>query len=366
VKPSIVLSGVNFNEMGPLTVFKEAIASLVEEYGGSYNIIALVHKKSLFDVPGVLYKEYPEIKSSWLKRIRFEYYDCRGISKEVKPHLWFAMHDMTPNVRADVRAVYCHNPAPFHPFRPSEALLDWKFGLFTLLYRFLYRINIKSNDFVVVQQDWLRKEFKSRYKVVNVIVAHPTVNQLVIPEVTRQPDARERYRFFYPAYPRTFKNIEQVLKAAQNLEREGFDKFELWLTMNGTETPYAAKLVREYSNLRTVRWLGLLPRETVMELYAEADCLLFPSKLETWGMPITEFKATGKPILAADLPYAHETIGEYGQVGFFTVGIDTQLSTMMRRACDGKPKFGIATAREIERPFSQNWPELWKILLQNA
>jgi len=32
------------------------------------------------------------------------------------------------------------------------------------------------------------------------------------------------------------------------------------------------------------------------------------------GMPITEFKATGKPILAADLPYAHETIGEYGQV----------------------------------------------------
>jgi glycosyltransferase involved in cell wall biosynthesis len=362
----IVLSGVNLNEMGPLMVFKDAITSLAAEYGDRYDIFALVHKKALFDVSGVTYIEYPEVKSSWLKRLRFEYHVCRGISRELKPYLWFAMHDMTPDVEAEVRAVYCHNPSPFHGFRLAEALLDWKFGLFMLFYRFLYGINIRSNDFVVVQQDWLRTEFRSRYGVHKVVVAHPSVDHLAIPEGANPTDSVAPYRFFYPAYPRTFKNMEQVLNAAQRLEREGFDKFELWLTVNGTETPYAAKLVRDFASLTTVRWLGLLPRAEVVRLYTQADCLLFPSKLETWGMPITEFKATGKPILAADLPYAHETVGTYGQAAFFAIGNDVQLSAMMKQAVAGNALFSPVKGLQVAQPFSQNWQELWRILLRST
>jgi glycosyltransferase involved in cell wall biosynthesis len=365
VKPRIVLSGVNFTEMGPLSVFREALSSLAAAYADRYEIIALVHSKSLFDIPDVTYMEYPEIKSSWLKRLHFEYRACRSLSEKLKPYLWFAMHDMTPNVQANVRAVYCHNPAPFYPFSLSEALFDWKFGLFTLLYRFLYRINIRSNNLVVVQQDWLRTEFKSRYGLLNVVVAHPSVDSLVISKTTRQPDSCAPYRFFYPVYPRTFKNIEQVLRATQRLERHGFNRFELWLTMNGTETPYAAKLAREYSSLTTVRWLGLLPRVEVIRLYTEADCLLFPSKLETWGMPITEFKVTGKPILAADLPYAHETVGNYAQAAFFSIFSDVQLAAMMKQAAEGGVLFGPVSGQQVTQPFSQNWLELWEILLRS-
>jgi len=364
LKPRIVLSGVNFTDMGPLTVFKEAVASLAEEYSDRYEIIALVHRRSLFDIPDVTFMEYPEVKSSWLRRLRFEYFECRTISEELKPYLWFAMHDMTPNVRAEIRAVYCHNPSPFYPFRIREALLDWKFGLFTLLYRFLYGINIRSNDFVVVQQDWMRKQFRSRYGVRTVVVAHPSVDYLQIPLGEHAHTcAHGRYRFFYPAYPRTFKNIEQILQAARKLERDGFDQFEVWLTMNGTETRYADRLAREFSDLTTVRWLGLLPRTEVMRLYGEADCLIFPSKLETWGIPITEFKATGKPILAANLPYAHETVNAYAQVAFFEIGDDSQLAEMMRQAASCGDVFGASEEIVPDDPFSRKWSDLWSILL---
>ena len=364
MKPSIVLSGVNFTGMGPLAVFREALVSLVEGYSVSYEIVALVHKKSLFDIPKITFIEYPEIKSSWFKRLRFEYYDCRRISEQFKPYLWFAMHDMTPNVRAEIRAVYCHNPSPFYRFSIKEALLDWKFGLFTLLYRFLYGINIKSNDFVVVQQDWMRSEFRLRYGVCNIVVAHPSIDHLAMQvgdDAHNRPD--EPYKFFYPAYPRTFKNIEQILSAARRLERDGFNEFEVWLTMDGTETRYAAKLVREFSDLATVKWLGLLPRTEVMRLYGGADCLIFPSRLETWGMPITEFKVTGKPILAAELPYAHETVGEYGQVAFFSTDSDAELAVMMKQAALGAPVFQPVKESHIAPPFSRNWEELWKVLL---
>ena len=367
MKPRIVLSGVNFTDMGPLTVFREAIASLAQTYSTTYEIIALVHNESLFDIPGVTFIEYPEIKASWFKRLRFEYYECRGISQRIKPRLWFAMHDITPNVMAEIRAVYCHNPSAFYSFSLKEARLDWKFGVFTLLYRFLYGVNIKANDFVVVQQEWMRSQFQLRYGVRSVVVAHPSIDQLVVrvaDNTNNRPD--ELYRFFYPAYPRTFKNIEQILSAARILENSGFKQFEVWLTMDGTETRYAAKLVREFSSLITVRWLGLLPRAEVLRLYGEADCLVFPSRLETWGMPITEFKATGKPILAAELPYAHETVGEYGRVAFFSTKSDAELALMMKQAALGAPIFRPAKERHIAPPFSRDWEELWKVLLAPA
>lgn len=366
MKPRIVFSGVNFTELGPLMVFRDALASLTEAYSDQYEIIALVHKKSLFDNPGVTFMEYPKVKSSWFRRLRFEYLDCRRISEELEPHLWFAMHDMTPNVTAKIRAVYCHNPCPFYPFHIQEALLDWKFGLFTLLYRFLYGINIRSNDFVVVQQDWMRAQFRARYGVRKVVVAHPSVEHLDISASRdEQTSGHTSYRFFYPAYPRTFKNMEQILNAARTLERGGFNRFEVWLTMNGSESRYAARIVREYSDLATVKWLGVLPRAEVMRLYGEADCLVFPSKLETWGMPITEFKATGRPILAANLPYAHETVDKYGKAAFFGIGDDAQLAGMMQQAASGEDVFGRTEETVPDEPFSRNWDELWRILLTN-
>src|SRR5665213_3015275 len=108
MKPRIVLSGVNLTAMGLLAVFKEALASLAEAHGDCYEIIALVHRKSLFQTPGITYVEFPKIKASWLRRLRFEYIDCRRLSAELNPELWLSMHDMTPNVKAKRQAVYCH------------------------------------------------------------------------------------------------------------------------------------------------------------------------------------------------------------------------------------------------------------------
>ena len=363
MKRRIVLSGVNITEMGPLMVFRDAIETLCEKYSDIYDIIVLVHKKSLFQVPGATFMEYPKVKSSWFRRLYFEYYECRHISEKIRPHLWFAMDNTSPIVCTELQAVYCHNASPFYSFRIKEALLDWKFGLFTLFFRFLYRINIKANHLVVVQQDWMRSEFRSRYAVPNILVAYPSVNHLTSLELVKSQTSHSIYRFFFPAYPRTFKNVELILDAARKLESSGHTRFEVWLTMNGTETAYASKLRGMYSDVKAVRWLGLLPRADVLQRYADADCLIFPSKLETWGMPITEFKITGKPILVADLPYAHETVGTYDKVAFFDIHNVEILADMMQKAATGMPVFQSAEQVIVAPPFSQNWEELWNILL---
>jgi glycosyltransferase involved in cell wall biosynthesis len=273
------------------------------------------------------------------------------------------MHDMTPNVTADIRAVYCHNPSPFYRLRLSEAVLDPSFALFVAFYRYLYRINLKRNNFVIVQQDWIRKKFERIFELRNVIVAQPSIDDASMMLNSAERTSNSRFSFFYPAFPRTFKNFEVVLEAVRALEETPANNCELWLTLDATVNRYAARLVREYSGLHSVRWLGVLSRQKVFELYEKADCLIFPSKLETWGLPITEFKTTGKPVLAADLPYAHETVGNYDLCAFFDPNDPARLAQMMMRASMRGPVFTPSRSQELAMPYARNWNELWKLLL---
>jgi len=362
VKPRIVLSGVNLVEGGPLSVFQDALRELSVSFSDRYTITALVHRRELFDIPDVEYLEFPAVKNSWLRRLRFEYRHCKKLSERLQPFLWLSMHDITPRVVAARQAVYCHNPAPFYrlPFR--EAMLDKTFAMFHVLYRFLYRVNIGRNDFVVVQQEWLRQEFRRRYKVRNVVVAHPTVRS------TRLPQAKsvDSKILFYPAFPRCFKNLESLLRAVDLLEHENVPAFEVWITISGQENAYAAMLKKEFGHLKTVRWLGLQTRARVEELYAAAGCLVFISKLESWGMPISEWKITGKPMIVADLPYAHETVGDYELVRFVDTSEVTEISQAIREFLQSESFGSPARAATIPAPFAADWNALFRILLNKA
>ena len=318
MKPRLVLSGVNLVEAGPLSIFQDALRELALHFTDRYDIIALVHRTDLYNIPGISFREFPKVKTSWLRRLWFEYVQCRTLSRDLHAHLWLSMHDITPSVTADIRAVYCHNPAPFYPLKLREMNLDRTFALFCLLYRFLYRIGISHNNFVIVQQAWMRQEFRRRYTTREVVVAHPSLPLEAFLQSAPEAKRDKPTVFLYPAFPRSFKNIELVLSAMQTLETYNGTPAELWLTLTGEENRYAVSLRKRFGHLKNVRWMGFQTRQRIHELYAEADCLVFPSRLESWGMPLSEFKATGKPILAADLPYAHETIGDYNRVRFLT------------------------------------------------
>jgi glycosyltransferase involved in cell wall biosynthesis len=154
-----------------------------------------------------------------------------------------------------------------------------------------------------------------------------------------------------------------LLEAARILEQRGREGFDIWLTIDGSENQYAAKLRSEYGALRSVSWLGVMPRERILLLYAKADCLLFPSKLETWGMPISEFQQTGKPMLLIDLPYAHETVGAYSAVSFFPPGNPQALADAMESFVQGRLALSETTAPSIPAPFAADWNELFRMLL---
>lgn len=369
-KKHIVLSAVNLTEGGPLTILRDCLAEAKKSLLPTWKITVLVHNRSLIDCSDVEVIEFPDIKKRWHRRMIFEWISLRKISKVLNADVWFSLQDISPVVTAKRRAVYCHNPGPYYKPKFSDIWYSRPLFLQSCFYSFLYSINIKTNSFVVVQQEWLRNSFKEKYEINNVVVAYPSaetfnpVKAIVAPKNISALDPA-LVRFFYPALPRTFKNIEILLSAAEKLWKTGARNFELVLTFSPNEDPYARKISKNYKDLPYINFIGRLIKEDVQYCYAQSSALLFPSKLETWGLPITEAKAFNLPIICADLPYARETVGAYDKAAFCSPSSADEWAKKMHEIIEGKMPPSQISYSEPSQPFASNWTQLLAILTSN-
>lgn len=106
--------------------------------------------------------------------------------------------------------------------------------------------------------------------------------------------------------------------------------FEVRLTLDGSENRYARWLLRKFGELAQVRFIGRQTKKEMASQYCDASAVVFLSKLETWGLPITEGKAQRRPLLVADLPYARVTVGTYDLVSFFPAESPEALADLMQ------------------------------------
>lgn len=368
VKPlrkTIVVSAVNLRKGGTLTILRDCLlylSSLTKEY----RIVALVHQKRLCDYEGIEYIEMPEIIQGWGKRLWCEYVTMHRISKELSPvYLWLSLHDTSPRVEAERQAVYCQTSFPFYHWSWRDFRFDYKIPLFACFTRFAYRLNVHSNRFLIVQQEWLRKGLSTMLGVNRnkFIVAPP---QRKMTKVTPQHIRKECFTFLYASTPDCHKNFETLCEAAQYLEQEmGQGGFKVVLTVGGDENKYASWLNERWGEVGSIEFAGFMSKNHLFGYYEAADCLVFPSKVETWGLPITEFMETGKPMLLADLPYAHETAAGSKQTAFFPATDAMVLKNEMKRILMGDfSRLKEIPSMQMESPSADSWKALFEILLK--
>jgi glycosyltransferase involved in cell wall biosynthesis len=357
----LVISAVNFTEGGPLTVLREAVDAATTHFP-DWEVIVAVNRVGLIPPSRAREIAFPETKSSWLRRLYLEWFGFRRLSRELKPDVWLSLHDITPRVEASRQYVYCHNPAPFCTATVPLEKLDRSFRLFRRFYGLLYRCFIHRNAAVIVQQQWLRDQFKKRFGVRQVIVAHPTS---AVDHVAQQCLSSLPRTFFYPAFPRVFKNIELLGECAARLETNPAWSGKILITMDGSENAYARTMRERYGHLRSLVFLGLQDRLQMEALYSECDTVIFPSLLETWGLPISEAKARKIPVLAADLSYARESVGNYYAVRFFDPQDAESLAQLLLNLHLGAEIFGAVRSPAPDAPFAKDWKSLLNMILSD-
>jgi glycosyltransferase involved in cell wall biosynthesis len=117
-------------------------------------------------------------------------------------------------------------------------------------------------------------------------------------------------------YYRNFETLIHALPVLLNRLRGRSVKLLLTCKLIDAENPgayhskAAANLVRELGVSDMVCELGAIPYYRLHQLYRRADVYVTPAYTETFAHPLVEAMASGKPVVASDLPVHREICGD--------------------------------------------------------
>lgn len=372
-KKIIVLSGANITSGGPLTIFNDALRQLSQN--DAHEIIAVVGNKTIFyNSDNISFIELPNYKKFILLKFYYEYFYFKNISRKIIPDIWISLNDFTPNVLAKNVFTYFHNASIFFKIEWSDFLFSRRIIFQKMYYTLFLKFNIHKNKKFIVQQNWIGKGISGKYNLpLNQIlvfkpngVINENLENLKIRSVGENQN--DNFILFYPTRAYGYKNIEIICDALDFLlNKYSIKNIELRLTVDEDENGYTKFLKRKYHQLPIV-WLGAISRDQVENNYREASVLVFPSRLETWGLPLSEFAKYQKPIFAIDLGYVYETLHGYPYLAFFKPYDVNGLAKLLKDSIDKLDleyyKFSEYENNDIEGVKS--WNELLEFKLKSC
>jgi glycosyltransferase involved in cell wall biosynthesis len=174
-------------------------------------------------------------------------------------------------------------------------------------------IAMRESLFVQANSQFVARRLQQSYGVSKdrLVVLPPIPQKLQRPAHLKS--AQPPY-FFYPANFWAHKNHEILLRAYKEYwtgSGNSPDAWSLVLTGHpGAEQQRVKALAEALGIAHRVQFLGYLAGAEYVEWFAGADCLLFPSCYEGFGMPLVEAMRLRVPIVASDAACLPEIGGD--------------------------------------------------------
>lgn len=130
-----------------------------------------------------------------------------------------------------------------------------------------------------------------------------------LPPLTSHRIISEKPYYFYLGNLEKRKGTDILLEGYRKYCEKGGKK-ELYIGGKVREDDIQAQLDELLKDIKQAHYVGYLSGEEKEQYLAQADCFLFPSRAEGFGMPVLEAMEYDCPVLVSDLSIFHEIIGE--------------------------------------------------------
>lgn len=305
-------------EGGALSILKQFIESNIDEL--HYTI--LVDKSIVKDLPKKNNLEYLVFsKKNMLSRLVFDFVKINNIILSHKPKVCFNLQNV-PVRTTKKQIVYMHQPIPFTDLKKLKVKFDSTIFFYKYLYFILIKLNNKFAYSYVVQTKWLKARLLDVLKRNNedVVVFRPVVKMIQSDTLTSSKVKSISidegcFNFFYPASAIGYKNHDFLIDVFSRFDKQWLLKnnVKLYLTI---KNEVLQKKINSIGLGDVVFLLGYLSRDEVSYLYKKSSSLIFPSLIETFGLPLIEAAYFKLPIVTVNLDYAREVLSGYKKVLF--------------------------------------------------
>ena len=254
-------------------------------------------------------------KGNWNTRIKFELFEIRKIINYYNPDIVFSLQNLAIMFIKQPQVVYLHQSLPFSKDNFFSILKKDEriYFFYKYIYKLLIHISLKKSKKTIVQTKWMKEAVyldfkfeKDKIEVIPPCVQIPEINKIV-----SRTDC-----FFYPTGPFKYKNILMLIQAIKLVVNHGYHPV-LSITITGDENDYAKCAKKEAAGYeKNVKFIGRVSRDSIFNFYTSST-LIFPSFLESFGLPLLEARMSGSFIIASNTPFAKEILNGYENILFF-------------------------------------------------
>ena len=335
----VIVLDVQAEESGALTILTDFFNQVRETKDKNVKWIFVLSKPELkCNNENIEVIRFPWVKKNWLCRLFFDVVILKKLIHEHRPDNIFSLQNKGVVGFRGNQEVYFHMAVYLTDYRFSLRRDGKKLWLYQNVLKGLVLNSLKHVNTIIVQTNWMKNALMKETNIANdkIIVRPPQIN---IDNIKSFAESESNYkRFFYPALPFTYKCHLVILKAAKVLNDLGICDFELFFTIRGDENPLACELKEYVDKYKlNVSFLGTITREQVFALYS-TSVLVFPSGLESFGLPLLEAKLSGTPIISSDTDFAKEILDDYPKVSYFHGQDYHQLADIMKQIITACPK----------------------------
>lgn len=335
----IVVNDIAASKTGALAILKDFYEYVCSLQSDDYWIF-LTGGDYIQSIPGrveVIVRD--DVKKSQKDRLKFDLLTGSKYISSLRPDVVLSLQNTLTRGKIVVdgrkipQVLYVHQPLGFQriktfSFFKSE---EREYAVYQYLIGSLIDASVKRADKVIVQTQWMKEAVAAKTgvsleKIENVLPDVPDLSSY------RKAGVWDKALFFFPSGEILYKNHECVIKAAGLLNKKGITDFKVKFTLKGLFDVTKRVYEDPYNN---IEWTGRVSRDEVIDLYNHST-LVFPSYIETFGVPLSEARQMGTLILASDTPFSREVLNGYENAYFFDPFDESALADLMEKVILGK------------------------------
>lgn len=303
-----ILATASF-QSGALTIYRQLLSYLgtIENTNNIYIFI-----EESMPAPEIQKVTYIKIKrQSWPRRIYWLLFGIKSWAN--KQGIFFDALLSLQNLGANFackQVVYFHQAIPLYPikwnfFKKEERL----FFLYKYIYPIFIKVFSKKNTIFITQTKCIKSRLAKKLHInhENIFNYFPDVVPNI--EISEINITKKPY-FIYPANFLHYKNHSVIIDAIKLLsdKQRINDNTRIIFTLTKEEAQPLVRRIAELGISKYFIFLGKIPHKKLLSFYHECSALLFPSTLETIGLPLIEAAESNISILVADKDFSREVL----------------------------------------------------------
>lgn len=320
---NILVSAAALRTSGARTIYQQFIDHLSSRVDGNHYYVMVDKSMEMNEIPGV---EYWIIDiSSKFKRLVYDYWGMKVLlkNKGINFDLVISLQNVGIRSMRNVRQIiYYHQSLPFfnynfNIFKKGELLLM----LYKYIYPFFVNRSIGAKTEMIAQIPSIKDGIISKYKLHpdNVHVLFPDMEKINVEKIEHYSFSADYYHYIYPATGCSYKRhsfLVDVIGTLHKRKPEIAKKIRIHFTLTKKNEKSLINKIRKAGVMDNFVFHGIVPHNQILSMYKSSNGLLFPSVIETLGLPLIECAHFGKTVIACDMVYAHEVLKGYNGVKF--------------------------------------------------